>query len=68
MVCTGFPGPGEEASIIANPMQEFIEPHGREKVHKVFEHFLAKHPKDYANRVDKSEHNHRRDVFRQNLR
>ena len=55
-------------SLLANPMQEFIEPHGKEKVHELFEHFLIKHPKKYANMVDRREHNQRRDIFRQNLR
>lgn len=68
MTCKGFPGPGVMSSLLANPMQEFIEPHGQEKVHELFEHFLIKHPKKYANMVDKKEHNQRRDIFRQNLR
>lgn len=65
MVCTGFPGPGDEAAIIANPMQEFVEPEGRNIMHSVFDNFLKKHPKDYA---DKQEYHHRRETFRQNLR
>ncbi|XP_031549819.1 digestive cysteine proteinase 2-like [Actinia tenebrosa] len=65
MVCTGFPGPGDEATIIANPMQEFIEPEGRNIMHSVFDNFLKNHPKDYA---DKREYHHRRETFRQNLR
>lgn len=65
MVCTGFPGPGDEATIIANPMQEFIEPEGRNIMHSVFDNFLKKHPKDYT---DKQEYHHRRETFRQNLR
>ena len=68
MKCTGFPGPGAMTSLLANPMQEFIESDGHEKVHEMFEHFLLKFPKKYANTVDTKEHNHRRDVFRQNLR
>ena len=68
MVCTGFPGPGAQAALIANPMQEFIEPDGKERVDEAFEEFLGKHPKDYANHVDRTEHGHRRDIFRQNLR
>ena len=68
MTCKGFPGPGDMSSLLANPMQEFIEPHGQEKVHELFEHFLIKHPRKYANMVDRKEHNQRRDIFRQNLR
>ena len=68
ITCKGFPGPGIMSSLIANPMQEFIEPRGQETVHELFEHFLIKHPKKYANTVDRKEHNERRDIFRQNLR
>ncbi|KAL9979919.1 hypothetical protein ACROYT_G008438 [Oculina patagonica] len=68
MTCKGFPGPGVMSKLLANPMQEFIEPDGQEKVHELFEHFLIKHPKKYANMVDRKEHNQRRDIFRQNLR
>lgn len=68
MECTGFPGPGAMSSLRANPMQEFIEPNGQEKVHDVFEHFLLKFPQKYANTVNKDEYNRRRDIFRQNLR
>jgi len=65
MVCTGFPGPGAQDVILANPMQEFIKPEGGKVVHDMFDHFLKKHPKKYGTEV---EHSHRRDVFRQNLR
>ena len=68
MTCAGFPGPGSMSSLLANPMQEFIEPNGQERVHEMFEHFLLKFPKRYANTVDRKEHNQRRDIFRQNLR
>ena len=68
LACKGFPGPGAMSSLLANPMQEFIEPYGHEKVHELFEHFLIKHPKKYANMVEREEHNQRRDIFRQNLR
>ena len=68
MTCTGFPGPGSMSSLLANPMEEFIEPNGPERVHEMFEHFLLKFPKRYANTVDRKEHNQRRDIFRQNLR
>ena len=68
MTCTGFPGPGAMSSLLANPMQEFIKPNGHERVHEIFEHFLLKFPKRYANTVDRKEHNQRRDIFRQNLR
>lgn len=68
MTCRDFPGPGAMTSLLANPMQEFVEPYGHEKVHELFEHFLIKHPKRYANTVQREEHNKRRNIFRQNLR
>lgn len=66
--CTGFPGPGAMSSLQANPMHEFIEFNGHEKVHEMFEHFLSKFPRRYANTVEREEHHKRRDIFRQNLR
>lgn len=68
MTCRDFPGPGAMTSLLANPMQEFVEPYRHEKVHELFEHFLIKHPKKYANTVEREEHHRRRDIFRQNLR
>lgn len=66
--CTGFPDSGAMSSLQANPMHEFIDFNGHEKVHEMFEHFLSKFPRRYANTVEREEHNKRRDIFRQNLR
>ena len=66
--CTGFPDSGAMSSLQANPMHEFIEFNGHEKVHEMFEHFLSKFPRRYANTLKREEHNKRRDIFRQNLR
>ena len=56
------------SSLQANPMHEFIEFNGHEKVHEIFEQFLLKFPRRYANTLEREEHNKRRDIFRQNLR
>ncbi|KAK2574376.1 Counting factor associated protein D [Acropora cervicornis] len=66
--CTGFPDSGAMSSLQANPMHEFIGFNGHEKVHEMFEHFLSKFPRRYANTLEREEHNKRRDIFRQNLR
>ncbi|XP_015757754.1 PREDICTED: counting factor associated protein D-like [Acropora digitifera] len=66
--CTGFPDSGAMSSLQANPMHEFIEFNGHEKVHEIFEQFLLKFPRRYANTLEREEHNKRRDIFRQNLR
>ncbi|EDO41322.1 predicted protein [Nematostella vectensis] len=67
LVCTGFPGPGDddEKSIINNPMQEFVEMHNVEKVHRVFDKYVKKHKKNYK---DNKEHHTRREHFKHNLR
>lgn len=65
--CAGFPGPGHEGSILANPMQEFIHPTNDEHVHKMFDDFTNKFGKDYINK-DATEFNKRKNNFRHNVR
>ncbi|XP_016974481.1 digestive cysteine proteinase 1 [Drosophila rhopaloa] len=62
--CVGFPGPGTGHYATFNPMQEFITGTD-EHVDKAFHHFKHKHGVSY--RTD-SEHEHRKNIFRQNLR
>ncbi|XP_023178232.1 digestive cysteine proteinase 1 [Drosophila hydei] len=62
LTCTGFPGPGHFATF--NPMHEFISG-SDEHVDKAFHHFKRKHSIDYSN---EKEHEHRKNIFRQNLR
>ncbi|KAH8256017.1 hypothetical protein KR026_004989, partial [Drosophila bipectinata] len=62
--CVGFPGPGTGHFATFNPMQEFVS--GVDKhVEKAFHHFKRKHGVSYNS--DK-EHEHRMNIFRQNLR
>lgn len=62
--CVGFPGPGTGHFATFNPMQEFVSGVD-EHVEKAFHHFKRKHGVSYNN--DK-EHEHRLNIFRQNLR
>ncbi|KAH8354079.1 hypothetical protein KR084_006631 [Drosophila pseudotakahashii] len=62
--CVGFPGPGTGHYATFNPMQEFITGTD-EHVDKAFHHFKRKHGVAYSS--DK-EHEHRKNIFRQNLR
>ncbi|XP_030566502.1 digestive cysteine proteinase 1 [Drosophila novamexicana] len=64
LTCTGFPGPGTGHFATFNPMQEFISG-SDEHVDKAFHHFKRKHGVDYRN---EKEHEHRKNIFRQNLR
>lgn len=62
--CTGFPGPGDRHLYTFNPMAEFI--HNVDKhVYNEFDYFKKTHKKIYNN---ETEHNYRRENFRQNLR
>lgn len=45
MKCQGFPGPGEEARIIANPMKEFIYPEDHSHLHKMYSDFINEYKK-----------------------
>lgn len=58
--CTGFPGPGYEARIIANPMQEFVYPIDDTHLHPMFKDFTEKFSKEFN--PDKKH------VFKHNLR
>lgn len=66
--CVPFPGPGFGHYSLFNPMSEFMHPHNVATVHHVdneFGRFLGKHNKLYRTQ---DEHEHRRTIFRQNLR
>ncbi|KAL7732364.1 hypothetical protein ACLKA6_004347 [Drosophila palustris] len=64
LTCTGFPGPGTGHFATFNPMREFISG-SDEHVDNAFHHFKRKHGVDYK---DDKEHEHRKNIFRQNLR
>ena len=67
MTCTGFPGPGSEAQVLANPMQEYIHPIKDHHVHKMFDDFTKKYDKRSVNN-NPDEFHHRRNIFKHNLR
>ncbi len=64
MKCGGFPGPGVQHVVSANPMREFIHKDDSH-VHLHFESFKDEHDKEYE---DHTEHTLRKNVFKQNLR
>lgn len=62
--CGGFPGPGMKNIVSVNPMKEFIH-NDDSHVHFHFDQFKKAHGKVYKN---ETEHNYRKNVFKQNLR
>nr|AAO60045.1 midgut cysteine proteinase 2 [Rhipicephalus appendiculatus] len=62
--CRSFPGPGAERLALHNPMAEFLGNHDGHTKHS-FEDFKETHKRTYE--LD-TEHDRRRDIFRQNLR
>lgn len=65
MVCVGFPGPGKGHYATFNPMKEFIHPTKDHHVEMEFNRFKGKHGARYMN---DTEHEYRKNIFRQNLR
>lgn len=65
LTCGGFPGPGVEHHIVANPMKDLI--HTSESGHsqRVFDHFKDKFQRQYEDPV---EHERRQLAFLHNLR
>jgi len=59
--CQGFPGPGEEASIVANPMKEFVHPEDHSHLHKLYSDFIKQHNKKEVGEDKKH-------LFKHNLR
>jgi len=62
--CHSFPGPGVDHIYTFNPMREFVRGHTKH-VDVTFDSFRNHHKKNYQN---ETEHEHRRNVFRQNMR
>ncbi|XP_029426968.1 digestive cysteine proteinase 2-like isoform X2 [Rhinatrema bivittatum] len=64
--CEGFPGPGIEHRILANPMQDYFgrEP-GSERAHQLFHHYAEKYGKMYSG---EEELELRKQTFMQNMR
>ena len=62
--CHGFPGPGSDHIYTFNPMREFIHGHDNH-MEDAFDTFRKHHGKKYNN---ETEHEHRKNIFRQNMR
>ena len=67
MKCGGFPGPGHEGRILANPMQEFIHPTNEDHLYPMFNDFANKYKKSYVNK-DHLEFHRRQENYKHNLR
>jgi hypothetical protein len=62
--CHGFPGPGVDHIYTFNPMREFAHGHTKH-VDDSFDAFQKTHQKQYQN---ETEEDHRKNIFRQNMR
>ncbi|KAM4549673.1 digestive cysteine proteinase 1 isoform 1-T1 [Fundulus diaphanus] len=65
MSCGGFPGPGVEHHLLANPMKELIHTSASGHSQKMFLHFKEKFQRRYS---DDMEHEEREHAFLHNLR
>ncbi|KAM6958953.1 digestive cysteine proteinase 1 [Aplochiton taeniatus] len=65
MSCGGFPGPGVEHHILANPMKDLIHTSSSGQSRRLFGHFKEKFQRSYS---DEREHEKREHAFVHNLR
>ncbi|CAF99476.1 unnamed protein product, partial [Tetraodon nigroviridis] len=65
MTCEGFPGPGVEHHMLANPMKDLIHTSASGHSQRVFGHFKEKFQRQYE---DDKEHELRQQAFIHNLR
>lgn len=65
MTCEGFPGPGVEHHMLANPMKDLIHTSASGHSQRIFGHFKEKFQRRYA---DNKEHDIRQQAFIHNLR
>ncbi|CAN9503787.1 unnamed protein product [Ophioblennius macclurei] len=65
MTCGGFPGPGVEHHMLANPMKDLIHTSAAGHSQKIFNHFKEKFQRQYS---DEREHAKREHAFVHNLR
>lgn len=65
MTCEGFPGPGVEHHMLANPMKDLIHTSASGHSQRIFSHFKEKFQRHYE---DDKEHELRQQAFIQNLR
>ncbi|XP_067867860.1 counting factor associated protein D-like isoform X2 [Heterodontus francisci] len=64
--CEGFPGPGVEHRILANPIQDLVTTDKEDRAYHLFQHFKEKFKRDYG--IDDEEHDLRRTIFTRNMR
>ncbi|XP_034401177.1 digestive cysteine proteinase 1-like [Cyclopterus lumpus] len=64
MSCGGFPGPGVEHHMLANPMKDLIHTSASGQSQRMFNHFKDK----FHRRYDEREHEKRENAFVHNLR
>lgn len=65
MTCGGFPGPGVEHHMLANPMKDLIHTTAAGHPQRMFSHFKEKFQRQYT---DEREHEKREHAFVHNLR
>ncbi|XP_049606676.1 digestive cysteine proteinase 2 [Syngnathus scovelli] len=65
MTCGGFPGPGVEHHMLANPMKDLIHTSSSGHSRRIFDHFKEKFERQYS---DQREHEEREQAFLHNLR
>ncbi|XP_060948224.1 counting factor associated protein D-like [Limanda limanda] len=65
MSCEGFPGPGVEHHMLANPMRDLIDTSASGHLHNMFSHFKEKFQRQYS---DEIEHEKREKAFLHSLR
>ncbi|KAM9738220.1 digestive cysteine proteinase 1 isoform 2-T2 [Menidia menidia] len=65
MSCGGFPGPGVEHPLLANPMKDLVHTSASGHSQKMFGHFKEKFQRRYG---DEREHEEREHAFLHNLR
>ncbi|XP_029920021.1 digestive cysteine proteinase 1 [Myripristis murdjan] len=65
MTCGGFPGPGVEHHMLANPMKDLVHTSASGHAQRMFGHFKEKFQRQYA---DEREHEKREHAFVHNLR
>lgn len=65
MTCEGFPGPGVEHHMLANPMHDLIQTSASGHSQRIFGHFKEKFQRQYE---DDKEHDIRQQAFIHNLR
>ncbi|XP_072884398.1 digestive cysteine proteinase 2-like [Hemitrygon akajei] len=64
--CEGFPGPGVEHRILANPIEDLVSTDTEDRTHHFFKHYKERFAREYEE--DGVEHELRRTTFTHNMR